>query len=695
MLSKLPSALGLIALGALMNGAAAQTPADATPDPRLAAASVQGRQQELANMPLPADIGPIEKVDMPIYVMEFHIWYTTPYGALGRPGHHHGGANEYPDTEIRGPDWMRERKQVSYPLVGPYNSEDPEIIRWQLRCLAATGVDGVFVHGFPDWNTGLTFAWEPLWARLLDIAAEEGVKVAIHDEAHFQAGRPSQSIDGMARRAGEWIRKYGNHAAYLKIDGKPAYTFQYWNFFRGALPLEDFKQVVAKAKEIAGQEIFWIPYRGPDSNMLAIPEVGGTVILSNSNSQFRQIEPDPAKLNAGGRFPRIPGYTDAPLPPTISEDNRKRMLKAIADHPDKMLGLWLYPGFDSSPLTARRSRTETVWLPRNGGKTLANAIRDFAELKPGFLLISSWNDYEEATALEPQMDYEGTNGDPYLFCRILAAFKGKTFVPPPLPAKESVDPYMWQPLYGIDRTPPVISDWDYRPLEPGVTVTVVDSGHAVAEAVAVDRGDAWLAVGADGTVERQGMTPVKPIKPAEEGGITLLPNKPLEINIDPAALAGEGEVFAGVELIDAGRGHLHIEYPVDPPFADSRPTDEKKARIRGSILLYGHGQWRADTRMLRSFPLEAKPLTLKITFVPDPRATGEVKPPRLGRVNLFRSFKRASGGVEVAWMPADSNVKTFRFNTPPLDGPIPRAVYILATDAAGNRTVPRPLIPTR
>src|SRR5690606_24285819 len=97
------------------------------------------------------------------------------------------------------------------------------------------------------------------------------------------------------------------------------------------------------------------------------------------------------------------------------------------------------------------------------------------------------------------------------------------------------------------------------------------------------------------------------------------------------------------------------------------------------------GTWRADTRLLRLVdPSKDQPLTL--------RWEGKERALRVARVHLFRDHgEEASGiaGLEISGVPATSQVKTFRLDTPDLHGTTPPAtVYLRSQDAAGNRTHP-------
>lgn len=613
---------------------------------------------------------------VPLYVMEFHLWYDAPFGQDSRPGWYHGGPSELADTVSMGPDWMRMRQGVGWPLPGAYDSGDAGIIRWQLQCLKATGVDGVFIQLYADWNHPETFHRLPQFERLLAIAEEIGIQVGIHDEVQFRPAR-AKEVATFAKRAGTVLAAYAKSPAYLRIDGKPAYAFQWWGQLADkefpAMTHAQLQQVFDSADAQAGERAFWMPFRhASDRALLALPGFGGGVVMSNSNNQFRDV-------GGGhqGRFATVPGWTDAPLPPVMVPAEVAILRQARADFPGKKLGLWAYPGFNNT--TQRGATADLAWLPRNGGRTLAEAFSSFQEYGCDFVMLSSWNDWEENTAIEPGFMYDGYAGDPYLACRIVAAAKDRDFVPPPLPPKESVDPLMWQRLYGIDRTPPRLSRVRHLPMEAAVVAEVVDSASAVAGASVRLAGDLSYAAGGAG----DGLVPAAaPV--LADGAVLLQPNAVLTLGIDAARLAGCSELWIAVTCAGDARGRLAIGYPAERAIADDHPGDERKIRLEGAISLRGDGVWRSEVRLLRAVRPEAgKPLSLRLA------GTGSL---RIARVDLFRPQAGGVAGLEISGAAAGSQVKTFRLTAPALQTrPLPGTVFLELSDAAGNRSPPLPL----
>jgi hypothetical protein len=68
-------------------------------------------------------------------------------------------------------------------------------------------------------------------------------------------------------------------------------------------------------------------------------------------------------------------------------------------------------------------------MPRRGGQTLRDFLRAATEAEADFIMVTSWNEWPETTVVEPSSSWP----DPYLYLRVLAAWKGKQFHVPSVP----------------------------------------------------------------------------------------------------------------------------------------------------------------------------------------------------------------------------------------------------------------------
>lgn len=79
----------------------------------------------------------------PLLLAFYHPWYGTPDGSAGR--WHKWDSFRFPDRyrpERRLPNGRHEIASADYPLIGPYDQGDPEVVRWHFRLAKAAGIDG-------------------------------------------------------------------------------------------------------------------------------------------------------------------------------------------------------------------------------------------------------------------------------------------------------------------------------------------------------------------------------------------------------------------------------------------------------------------------------------------------------------------------------------------------------------------------
>ncbi len=396
--------------------------------------------------------------DVPTYIQEWHVWWSFPYPDRQRPFSHVSSK-----LTQEGEPWRLHWNHKGYPLVGLYDSANPEIIRWQIRCMKAAGLDTTVVMLHPEWNVGLDYIQEEnanIIRLILDIAAEEKYPVFFMDEVAFRRGSPAQKPEMMVQRFNRFLKLYGNHPGFFRIDGKPVIYFQTFGF--GIAP-EELEQVFAEVEKESG-EVYWMIFG----------DVG----------RFGKI-PQLKRMVAGSSLPRNNEFTRRwelanQNPEGIFDAARKRG-KQISD--------MQYPKFDGTGQNWRQTGVRAYGLE---GRRLEKTLLASLAAKPDFVMLSSWNDWEEGAGFEPGWDFDGYTGDPYLYCRVLAHLKGKEFVPPPPPPKESVLPTVWEKLGYGDGAGPIV-DKILRSNNRGgaLAVTLRDTMNEVVALEVVWEGDLY------------------------------------------------------------------------------------------------------------------------------------------------------------------------------------------------------------
>jgi len=627
--------------------------------------------------------------DISLYVLEFHILFTTPF--QGDPSHRmwRGWESDDPDRAI-GPAWRRNLLSAAMPLIGPYNSEDPEVIRWQLRCAKAAGIDALEIQMYPNRQTGLSFTREDLFAKILAIAAEVKMPVFIHDEVMFVRGERSdkqtpgvfsygfgstfyqptkaQMREYMTQRWAAFLNRYGSLLGYYRVNGKPAVTFQYWSRF---MPIEELAGMFHDVNAAVPGGIYIIP-NGDNSEMRKIPEVGAVVSLADSYDikPYDNRNQDPAWATTDARLQAVAAARKA--------------------GPAKPTGLWLYAGFDNSSTVNGTGR----WFSR--GDELSHfkgMILRYAGAKPDFLQFSAWNEWRENSAMEPAMDVDGKGADPYQALRLIARLKGKEFVPPPLPPLDHIDPWMSAPLGGPDKTPPYSTAVWIAPNSQEIRATFIDETSAIDRAV-IARNAIAQAGWSGAALQSRGLTVLNnpPVNQAgDHGGAAL--NHPLLLRMDsPADFKKSETAWLVVTYFDGADGQLELKIP-NTKSQRIEPTDLYPIPAYPPIGCAGSNQWKTVVRQLDQFAPSPDAGNNQIEFQPIRFASDSASKVLIGHVSLFRASEFDGKEIYEAGAGAHKEAVTYRFRHVPWNPQSLESVLIQAVDIHGNACEPLAVTP--
>ena len=375
-------------------------------------------------------------ISIPVSCREWHIWWGSPYGSeahLGEWRHWKGerpfGKFNYDKTieHINPPyGWRRSLNCTGYPLLGPYDSGQRSIIRWQLQTAKNAGLSDLHVQVFPSiWDEGQNMAPIPIFETILEEAAKLNYPVAIHDEVQFRRPKISgaQTLKSCIIRTTLLLKRYGKHPGLKKIDGMPMYYFQNWSHWISAKDLETYYAEVEKAVG----PVYWILEMGPEEKYYKIPQI--KAIVGPSNSWFR--------------FSPTWGVKPYPWDKLLKQIETAVKLSRKYD---KKIGIHVRVRFNDNKDRGKKSRPRII--SADDGMFLVKSLQKSMKCKPDFLVLSQWNDFEEGGFIEPAWDFDGFNGDPYRYCRMIAAALNKKFTPVALPERGAIDPRMRHKLFG-------------------------------------------------------------------------------------------------------------------------------------------------------------------------------------------------------------------------------------------------------
>lgn len=318
----------------------------------------------------------VRERSVPKLVLAFYYpWYGNPQGPSSRWFH-----------------WERVSyagigSATDYPLLGPYDSWDPRVVRSHILMAKAAGVDG-FVCSW--W--GINTFEDTAFARMLDVAAREGFNLTIYYESVREIPE-SQVVEELSYV----LRKYSGHPAFLKIEGKPV-VFVYAVEAYGRSP-EYWARVLAKVRNATGIDAIFI---ADTFNAAYLSVFDG---LHTYNPIWIK---DHATVYAE-EARRVRSYV-----PLGEAEPYRRLWVATAN-----------PGYDD-----RKIRKPGTYVPREGGAYYRRTWEASIASEPDLVLICTWNEWHEGTEIEPSREY----GFEYLKLTREYATRYKGVEPPSPPA---------------------------------------------------------------------------------------------------------------------------------------------------------------------------------------------------------------------------------------------------------------------
>lgn len=601
---------------------------------------------------------PAPLAGVPVHVMEFHLWWCSPfYGPPEQRIWTKWGEPAEMDRAI-GPSWRRQTSSGACPLIGPYNSADPEVIRWQLRCAKAAGIAALQVQLFSNLQMGSWFGREKVFADVVRIAGEEKMPIYLHDEAQFRPP-PSNLPEVMADRIATALNRYGSLPGYFKFSGKPAVSFQYWKQY---MTPADLRQMMETVDHAVPSGVHFVLNGIPDPSFADLDAMG-TIIPTSNASLLRSAEDRSETIDAA------------------SIDAKMKNLRALRQiFPGKRIGLWAYPGFDNTGQFNPKPR----WFPRGTQlSSLRQTLERYAAEEPSIIVLSSWNDWQENTALEPALDVDGFNGDPYQALRTIAELQGKTFTPPPLPPFASMDPWMSGALRGPVHMPPRFSAVHALPEQAAARCEAVDEVAAVAK-ISVARTPAATVSWPAGKIAARGFSESSDTAATQQRQGRFGRELTTDFAV-PAApdLFEKGEkIWLALTVWDGAKTKLRVEY-LPAGGKKIEPTDETGIPPGVWFPLDGARRWR--TVVLALDDIDASAASGRLGVV---RAVSGSEPVLLGAVDIFRARDFGTGDISELCASAGRNVVTALVKNLSTDPHLVRPSLLTAEDAKGNRMLP-------
>jgi hypothetical protein len=253
------------------------------------------------------------------------------------------------------------RAKTDYPLLGPYSSDDAEVMRQHVQWAKAAGINGFIV----SWKS--TEKLNRRLDQLAEIAEEENFKLAIiYESLDFE--RNPLSLAQVDADLGYFIEQYANHHAFALFEKPMVVWSGTWEFSP-----QEIASVVQDKRE-------HLLILASEKNVEGYQRLSGMV----DGDAYYWSSVDPYSHQ---------GYLE------------KLIAMSQAVHADG--GLWVAPaapGFDARLVGGSRA------IERRDGETLRAELDAALKSSPDAIGLISWNEFSENSHIEPSQDF----GDLYL-----------------------------------------------------------------------------------------------------------------------------------------------------------------------------------------------------------------------------------------------------------------------------------------
>jgi len=305
-------------------------------------------------------------------MVHYMPWYQTPSGSAAWGWHWTMDHFNPRETDENG------RAAIAshyYPLTGPYDSGDVNLLEYQVMLMKIAGIDGVIVdwYGFKNfWDYGKINSGT---RKLFNQVQAAGMKFAITWEDTtvrnmLENGAPD--VDDRLVHGQEVMQYLQDNwfpsEAYLKFDGRPVlYVFGNPPYFRSSSDWETL-------------------FSGLEVQPLLVTQDGRLVPQAESGFPW-----PPMHLSFAGELSResLAGYLDGFYAGAADWD----FLTAAA-----------FPGFQDIYAQAGVG-SSYGYLDAEGGETLAFTLDKALAAGPDVIQLVTWNDYGEGTNIEPTVEY--------------------------------------------------------------------------------------------------------------------------------------------------------------------------------------------------------------------------------------------------------------------------------------------------
>jgi len=301
------------------------------------------------------------------------------------------------------------------PALGEYDSRNPTVAESHISVASAHGIDFFAVDWWPT-RPGQNTAIDEGLLRASNIGQ---IRFCIVYNTSGFSGPPGQGIVFDGSTANRFVadvlaisRRYFDHPSYLRIDGRPVLVIYLTREIRGVFPqaMADMRAALAAEGHdpfVIGDEIYWAAIEANEdpsapARIVGEPQVSrarlfdaitGYNLYAVERPQDRGYGSQSSFLgDSAAIYARYRSDTGVPIVPGIIPGYNDRGTRLSVDHfaiPRRL-----------SPDSAEGSFF---------AEEIERIAKPFADI--GVVLITSWNEWNEDTAIEPVAPASATSDD--------------------------------------------------------------------------------------------------------------------------------------------------------------------------------------------------------------------------------------------------------------------------------------------
>jgi Glycosyl hydrolase family 99 len=319
---------------------------------------------------------PVAKTNSTKVYMHYMPWFQTP-ASLGGTGGGNWGFHWKMNTQNPNIIDASGKRQIAshyYPMIGPYDSTDPDVLEYHMLLMKYSGVDGVLVDWYGvqgtngDVNSLLTAS-----NAIVNTTNNYGLGAGVVLEDRFAGNVASGQALANEQANMRYLKdNYFNKPNYIKAGAGNS----------PILPI--FGPITIESQSLWSQIL---PETGTDPAFMPL-----------------EYQSNDAGTNADGEYAwpyQTANTTDHLSQVTSFYASRAATLKNTG----KIVGGLAYPGFNDFYAPGGAGST-LFYIPENNGQTLTDLLNLYTtyQSRLDFLQLGTFNDYGEGTMFEPTVE---------------------------------------------------------------------------------------------------------------------------------------------------------------------------------------------------------------------------------------------------------------------------------------------------